>query len=174
MNLSMQNSEIISLNFWQILISLSNLVILFLVFKRLLFAPVKRVLAEREEKISNSSMEAEKSREEAEKIKKEWENKLAGSEAEAGQIRQLAEADAKKSREEIIKNAEEEAEGIVSRAHLSAWMEKKKAREEIKKEIADITVAAAEKLLKREINREDHRRLFTELADSIGESNDKK
>ena len=47
----MQPSEIISVNLWQIVVSLSNLVILFLIIKRFLYKPVKNVLKSRQDKL---------------------------------------------------------------------------------------------------------------------------
>ena len=44
----MQTLDVISVNIWQILISLANLTILFLLFKKFLFKPVKKVMEKRE------------------------------------------------------------------------------------------------------------------------------
>ena len=44
----MQPLDIISINIWQIVISLINLVILFFIVKKILFEPVKKMVAERE------------------------------------------------------------------------------------------------------------------------------
>ena len=44
----MQNLDIISINIWQVVISLANLVILFLILKKFLFEPVKKIKAQRE------------------------------------------------------------------------------------------------------------------------------
>ena len=43
----MQSLDIISINIWQILISLCNLVLLFLILKKFLYKPVHNVLAQR-------------------------------------------------------------------------------------------------------------------------------
>ena len=44
----MPTLDVVSVNIWQILISLANLVIIFLIVKKFLFAPVQRMLAERQ------------------------------------------------------------------------------------------------------------------------------
>ena len=49
----MQTLEIISVNLWQILISLANLTILFLLVKKFLYKPVKKVLAQRQSEIDS-------------------------------------------------------------------------------------------------------------------------
>ena len=50
----MNNLDVISLNIWQIIISLLNLVILFFLFRKFLFAPVKKVIAKRQEEVDSS------------------------------------------------------------------------------------------------------------------------
>ena len=50
----MQNLEVISVNIWHILISLCNLLILFLILKKFLYAPVKKVMAQRRASIDES------------------------------------------------------------------------------------------------------------------------
>ena len=61
----MQSLDVISVNLWQILISLANLLILFLIIKKFLYAPVKNILAKRESEIENRYSEAGKAIEEA-------------------------------------------------------------------------------------------------------------
>ena len=55
----MQSLDIISVNLWQILISLANLVILFLILKKFLYGPVTKMLAKRREEIDTQYTEAE-------------------------------------------------------------------------------------------------------------------
>ena len=61
----MQNLDIISINIWQVVISLANLVILFLILKKFLFEPVKKIKAQRENEIETQYKKAEKARKEA-------------------------------------------------------------------------------------------------------------
>ena len=49
----MNNLDVISLNIWQIIISLLNLVILFFLFRKFLFEPVKKVIAKRQEEVDS-------------------------------------------------------------------------------------------------------------------------
>ena len=46
----MQNLEVISINFWQMLVSLANLLILFLILKKFLYAPVLKALDQRRQR----------------------------------------------------------------------------------------------------------------------------
>ena len=50
----MQSLDVISVNVWQILFSLANLLLLFILIKKLLFKPVKNVLDKRQESLDES------------------------------------------------------------------------------------------------------------------------
>ena len=65
----MQSLEVISLNIWQILISLCNLLILFLILKRFLYYPVKKVMAQRRTDLDNQYQAAKTAQDEAEASK---------------------------------------------------------------------------------------------------------
>ena len=55
----MQASEIISVNIWQTVVSLLNLLILFLILKKFLFKPVQNVIKSRKDKVDAQYSEAE-------------------------------------------------------------------------------------------------------------------
>ena len=82
----MQDLDIISINIWHIVISLANLVILFLILKKLLFKPVKKIVEKRQKELEAEYCKAEKIQAEADAIKAEWEGKMATAEAEADKI----------------------------------------------------------------------------------------
>ena len=58
----MQSLEVISVNLWQILISLVNLFLLFLILKRFLYKPVKSVLEQRQKELDDQYEAAKKRR----------------------------------------------------------------------------------------------------------------
>lgn len=62
----MQSLEVISVNIWHILISLCNLLILFLIVKRFLFKPVKKALEKRDADIGERYSAANEAKRSAE------------------------------------------------------------------------------------------------------------
>lgn len=168
----MQNLDVISVNLWQILISLANLVLLFLIIKKFLYKPVKNVLAKRREEI-DSQYDAAKSYEaEALRSRNEWERKLSCADSEADAIIQRAQETAKHRSEAIISAAGEKADGMIRTAKTEADLERKKAYDDIKREIVEVSGALTEKILEREINSEDHRDLIDSFINKIGDGND--
>lgn len=169
----MQNLEVISINIWQILISLANLAILFFIMKKFLYGPLKKVLSARQEEIDRSYEEAENAEKQALESKNAWDEKLKNASEEANALVQSATARAELKGDRIVSEAKEKADRIVKDAEKQAELERTKARESIKKEIVSVSTALAEKMLEREINEEDHREMINDFIDSVGESDER-
>lgn len=167
----MQTLDVISVNLWQILISLANLVLLFLMFKKFLYKPVKGVLEKREAELDEKYNSAYKAEAEAEKNRKEWEEKLTTADDKAREVLEDATENAKRRGEKLIADAEARADEIVRAAQNEAELERKKAVDGIKREIASVSGVLAEKMLEREINTDDHRTLIDSVIEKIGDDN---
>lgn len=165
----MQTLEVISVNLWQILISLLNLLILFLLFKKYLFKPVLNMLAKRQSEIDARYDEADEAKRLAEEDKSLWNEKIGTVKAETDEMIKKAQESAKRQSETIVSKAKEQAEGIIRQAETQAQLEMQKAEESIKKEIVEVSTALANKLLEREINAEDHRDLIDSFIEKIGD-----
>ena len=168
----MQSLDVISVNLWQILISLANLIILFLLIKRFLFQPVKKMLAKRQAALDERYQAADAAKERAMSDENYWKEKMEGANAEADAIMQKATDSAKWRSEKILEEAKDKAEGIVRQAQSDAELERKKAVDGIKREIVDVSAALAEKMLSREISMEDHRDIIDSAIEKIGDKNE--
>ncbi|MBO4220215.1 MAG: F0F1 ATP synthase subunit B [Clostridia bacterium] len=168
----MQTLGVISINLWQVLISLGNLVILFLLLKKFLYKPVTKMLASRQSELDARYKAAEEAERSAEEDRKIWSEKMDRADAEAeGILREASEKAGAKS-ERIVSEAKEKAREIMSRAEEEARLEYLKAQDDIKVEIVDLSTALAEKMLKREIKDEDHRELIRSFIDRMGDGDD--
>lgn len=165
----MQSLEIISVNLWQILISLLNLLILFLLFKKFLFGPVNKMLAKRQGEIDARYNAADEAKRLAEEDKLLWDEKISAVKDESDEIIKKAQDSAKRQGENIVTKAKEQADSIIRQAETQAQLEMKKAEEGIKKEIVEVSTALANKLLEREINVNDHRDLIDSFIEKIGD-----
>lgn len=164
--------DVISVNIWSIVISLCNLIILFLIIRHFLFKPVNKVLDERQSAIDTDYSNAKTALDNAKKTEDEWNAKIAEADKCAdGIIKEAAEA-ADRRGDEIVAEAKKHADSIVDRARNEMELEKRKSEEAIKKQIADVSVAVAGKLLNREISEEDHHNIIDSFIDEIGEENE--
>lgn len=168
----MQTLDVISVNLWQMLASLLNLVLLFLLVKKFLYKPVKKMLEQRQSTIEGNFAEAEKAKEAALLDQKAYEEKLADAKGEADRVIKSAVDIAAQREREILEDAKEKADGIIRRAEADAILEKKKAEDAIRREIVEVSSALTEKMLEREITKDDHKQLIDSFIESIGEDDE--
>lgn len=163
---------------WQTIIQSLNLTvvanwinfgILVAVLSWLLFRPAKEFIQEKREKIKSRIDNAQEKEETARQLKQEREEKLREAKERRSEIIERAERRAEEIIEEGREEAEEEAERIVEQAKKEAEQEKREAFEELEEEYVDMALAGAEKVLEREINREDHEKFLNSLFDQLKE-----
>lgn len=163
----MQNLSVISVNIWQILISLVNLLLLTLILKRFLFKPVKKIVDARRAAIDDDYAKAKAAREEAEESRLNYEAAMAAAHQTSDQIIADATRMAEYRSNEIVAQAREKATDIRRQAEADAVLERKKAEDEMKREIADVSTRLTGKLLQREITEEDHRALIDSFLNDL-------
>lgn len=168
----MQTLDVISVNIWQMLASLANLILLFLMVKKFLYKPVKKMLEQRQNTIQGDYDAAAQAKEQAYSDKAKYEEKLLSAKAEADEVIKSAVNVASEREKEIIAEARIKADGIVRQAENEAVLERKKAEDAVKKEIVEVSSLLTEKVLEREISAEDHQRFIDSFIESIGDEND--
>lgn len=165
----MQTLDVISVNLWQILISLANLLIMFWLIKKFLFKPVMAIFAQRQAEIERQYSDADAAKQSAQAKEQEYGEKLAMADDEVDAILRDARERAGRIEEEIISDANAKAQAIKRRADADIAQEKKKAINEIKDEISSISINIAESMIGREIKEEDHKELIDGFISEIGE-----
>ena len=165
----MQNLDVISVNIWAILASLANLLILTLIVKRFLFKPVKKIVDARRAAIDNDYAQAQAARDQAEESRQNYEAAMAAAKQTSDQIIADATRTAEYRSNEIISEAREKATDIRRQAEADAILERKKAEDEMKREIADVSTQLTGKLLQREINEDDHKKLIDSFLNDLGD-----
>jgi len=170
----MQTLDVISVNLWQIIISLLNLLVLFLILKYFLYKPVTKMLDKRREEIDSAYAAADRAEKDAFLSRDKWQKKLSGAEDEANAIIKDAATKAELRSDKILSDTRDKADTIIRQAQTEAELEMKKAREGIKREIIDVSSALSEKLLGREINEQDHRSLIDSFIEEIGDNDGNK
>jgi len=158
--MNVQTLDVISVNLWSILISLANLALIFWIAKRFLYKPVQKILAERQGAVDRIYDKAEEARRKAEESRSLYEDKLAHADEEAASLLRAANERARRTEEEIVGEANRKAAATLKKADEDIAFEKKRALNELKNEIAGISLSIAEKVIEREIREEDHTALI--------------
>lgn len=154
------------------LISLVNLLIIFILLKKLLFKPVKSVLDERKAQVGRLYDDAGAAKAAAEEDKKLYEEKLSSAHKEALDIVSAAKERASKIGDEIVTEATAKADGMIRRADAEIAQERRRAMSEIKDDISSISVGIAEKVIEREIDEKDHKELIDKFISEMGDGNE--
>lgn len=162
-----QNPSVISVNIWQIVVSLLNLVIIFLIIKKFLFKPIKRAMQSRQDAIDEKNAIANQAISDANEAKAQYEAKLETADSEADKIIKEATELANARGEKIVEQAHKEADDIMRTARNNAELEKQRAQGEIKEQIVDVSTELTRKLIGREINAQDHHKLIDDVISGI-------
>ncbi|GMQ57692.1 hypothetical protein AN1V17_20870 [Vallitalea sediminicola] len=152
-----------------ILLHVISVLLLFFILSKLLFNPVREVLKKRKDSIANEYNFIKDEKQKAAELEKEYREKLANINKEAGKILEEARKKAQLKEREIIKNADEEAVILMARANKEIEREKDKVKDEIKIEMIEVAKILASKFVASSIDKKVSDKLLEETLDSIGE-----
>lgn len=144
---------------------IATIILVFFVVK-FFWKPIKKNIDIRREYIKNNIDEAGKLKEEAQLNLNTSTTKIKEATVQARRKIEEAEAEALLVRQKILKEAEEEAQRRIQLAEEQIAKEREEARQEIEKEIINVAMAAASKIVEREINSDDNERLVKEFLEN--------
>ena len=165
----MQSLEIISVNIWSILVSLANLLIMFLILKRFLFKPVQKMMAARKQQVDQIYQDAKENRDSAINMKQEYEARLATAREEADGLVRNAVQTAQRKGDAIVAEAKSQASHLKQKAEQEIAQEKKQMLQDVRGEISDIAVSIASKVVEREVKKQDYDGFVDEFIKNVGE-----
>ena len=134
-----------------ILIYVINIAVLFMLLRWILWKPVGRFLSARTARVRAELDKAEKARLEADALKKEYEEGLAGIEAKGRDMMRESQIKASEEAEEILNEARENAKAMIAEARERIAEEKDRAIENAHREVAQLATDMAARILKREV-----------------------
>jgi len=126
--------------------------VLFLVLAKFAWKPLLEALNEREGKIRSSLEEADRARAEAAQLLKQNEQNIARAEEEYQRLIREGRALAEKMKEEIVVKAKHQAEQELARATEEIQRSVDAARQQLRAEVADLAIKAAEKILEESLD----------------------
>lgn len=146
-----------------------NIFILFLAGSYFLFNPVRDLLKKRQDMVLEDIENAKKSKEEAAVLKSEYDDKLKNADKEVDKILSEARKKALTREEQIVEEAKAEATRIIERANVEAELEKKRAADDIKKEIISVATMLAGKVVSASIDTNIQESLVDETLNEMGD-----
>ena len=155
----------IGINLPLLLAFIVNFVILFGLLGLVLYKPVMKMLDERSKRIKESMERAEATKEEYAHAEEEVKGLISKAredgQALVGQATQIGE----RLREEAKEGARKEAQAIIDRTRAELEEERDRIIDDLRREFVDISISAAEKVIKETLDKERHRRLIEEALE---------
>ena len=156
------NIIVVSGSFW----------ILMFPLKHFAWGPISDILKKREDKIANDLDSAEKSRINSAKMEQEREQQLLASRSDAADIIKNAKESGELSRQNILKETQEEVARLKSKAQTDIMLERDTALNSVKDDVADLSLQIAAKILNKELSPEMHESLINQYIEGLGSSNE--
>ncbi len=153
----------VGLMIWTLLLFLLSMFLLY----KLAFPRISEALERRQHAIEDSIEAAERTRHEADDLLAEYRERLAHARGQADEIidraRKAAEAHERDSSEQAVARREQ----LMEQTRREIEAETRRAIQEIRGEVADLTVMATEKVTRKTLSEEDQERLVQEALSEL-------
>ena len=150
--------------FWSIVV----FVILVIVLWKVVLKPVNNIIKKRQDEIRENIDNADRQNEEAAKYLEEQKENVEKSKEEAQKIIEEYRDTAIKIKEEIEAKAGEKSRAMVEEALAEISKEKERSLSDVKNEMVEIALAAAEKIISKKLSKEEHNKLIKESLKELG------
>jgi F-type H+-transporting ATPase subunit b len=147
-----------------------NFAIMLAILTKLLKKPIAKFFTSRREDIQRTLADLELKKQEAEQKCAEYKAKLVALEDETQKIVSEYVQEGEIERKKILEAAERQAEYIKEQAELSIQQEIKAAKESLQKEVSELSVTAAEEILRKSMQSDDQERLVRDFMTKVVEA----
>ena len=137
------------------------------VLSKLAFPKIQEALDKRAKTIAESIEAAERQRKESDELLEEYRKRLAEAREQADDIMARARKAAETAEAEATAAGKEKREELVSAAKRDIEAETQRSLQQIRKEVADLTVLATEKVTRKTLTEDDQRRLIEDAMSEL-------
>ena len=155
----------LGINWPTLLAQIVNFAILFGLLYLVAYRPIMRMIDERSRKIKESMEQTEFIKEQAAHAEQEAEKRIEAASKEGQEVIARAMRTGEELRQQSQQEARQEAETLVGRARTEIQRERDEAIGELRKEFADLTMMAAEKVIERSLDKKTHRQLIDKVLE---------
>ena len=152
-----------------IVFTVINLLILYVVLKKVLFGRVNRVLQARADLIQQNLSGAEQEKAQADELKAEYEQELARAHAEAAEIVAQAKTRGAQEYQAIMDQAQDEVRRTQAQAQAQNQADREEMLRSARREVAQLAVMAAAKVAQRELDEQSDRAIAEQFLAEAGE-----
>lgn len=139
-----------------------NFTVLLVVLRLVAWGPLMNMLDERRERIRESLEAADRAKAQVAESERQVQEQVEAGRREAQQLIAQAQEISSRIQADARSQAQADAEALLARARNEIQLERDQAISELRKEFADLTISAAEKVINSSLDRQQHRRLIDE------------
>lgn len=159
--------EALGINLPQLIAQVANFAVLLLILRLTLYKPILKMLDERKQKIAEGLNAAEIARAEASQAQANIQAQLDTARKDGQDIVANAQTIAQRIQGEAREQSARDRETALERARSEIQLERDRALAELRGEFANLTVTAAERVIRQSLDRQAHQRIIDEtLAES--------
>ena len=159
----MEGLASLGINLPTLLAQFINFGILFVLLYLVAYKPLIRMFDERSRKIKESMEQTELIKQQAAHAEEEAEKRIEAAAKEGQEMIARAARTGEEVGREAQAKAKQEAESLIARARTEIQRERDEAIGELRKEFADLTILAAEKVIDRSLDKKAHRQLIDKV-----------
>ena len=164
-----QFEAFVGVNFWTALFVLLNTLTIYFVAKKFLFKPVMEMIQNRQKEIDDMYAEADAAKASADAMEAEYKAQLAAAQETSDTLVKEAMARGKNREEEIVRQANREANAIREKAAADIARQKQKALNDAKDEISSIALEIAGKVIGESMDDAKQQKLVDSFLAELGE-----
>jgi len=158
----------ININFTMIAQALSFLLLVY-ILRRYAWNPLMNIMEERRNLIESNIAQAEKERQQAEQIKREYQEEMRKARQEAQEVIAKATKLSEERAAEVLSGAHEEAEKIKKSALMDIERERDRAVAQVQAQVAGLSVAVAEKIIRKNLDVKGQEDMIEQFIQEVGE-----
>ena len=161
--------ETLGIHFPSLAIFLVNFLLLLALLYLFAYKPILRLMDQRADRIRESLEAADRARDDAASSQQAIQEQITEARREGQRIMDQTREAADRFRTEEMDKARQEAEAFVERARADIQRERDSALEEVRASFGDLAITAAERVIRRSLDRQAHEELITQVLEE-GES----
>ena len=144
-----------------------NFLVLLAILAKFAYKPLLKAMDDRRNRIINDLDSAEQTRLDAEALKEQYAEQLAGARQEATEIVNKANQIAQNLHDELVEQARGEQEALLANAKERIEQEKQQALLDIRSEVIKLSTLIAGKIVNQKLNSANDQKLVTDIADDV-------
>lgn len=157
---------------WNVLATIINLIVLYLLMRRFLFQPIQNTIDKRKELLDNRFHQAEDEKNQADQLKEQYQGLMDNAKTESDKILEQARDQANSEYETRLDTARKQTDTMLETARSKIETERDKMIHELETQISALAMCAAAKVIGRNASPKYDKALYEQFLSGTGDGND--